>query len=85
MNSYFSNNAVMCDPSGTILGKLTRIRLHRSHLGPIWAYPYGFAQKSPYRTHIAISLFSFPLEKAVSSSKTHAFISSFYCNVLQVL
>ena len=23
MNSYFSNNAVMCDPSGTILGKPT--------------------------------------------------------------
>ena len=85
MNSYFSNNAVMCDPSGTILGKLTRVCLHRSHLGPIWAYPYGFAQKSPYRTHIAISLFSFPSKRPFPVRQHVLLFHHFYYNVLQVL
>ena len=30
MNSYFSNNAVMCDPSGTILGKSNRKAMNRN-------------------------------------------------------
>ena len=73
MNSYFSNNAVMCYPSGTILCKPTCVCLQRSYLGPIWAYPYGFAQKSPHSNFFV----QFSLEKAVSSSTTHAIISSF--------
>ena len=55
MNSYFSNNAAMCDPSGTILGKPEKLI------------------KDPYSNFFV----QLSLEKAVSSSKTRVFISSF--------
>ena len=58
MNSYFSNNAVMCDPSGTILGN---------------------------RTHIAISLLSFPSKRPFQVRQNVLLLHHFYCNVLQVL
>ena len=76
----FSNSAVMCDPSGTILGKPTS-GLFRADIGiPIWVCPEKPIQ-DPYSNFFV----QFSLEKAISGSTTRAFILSFYCNVLQVL